>query len=44
MTTSLTQRLRTSELILEILNHDNKDELIALMEEQVIDDTDQVLV
>ena len=43
MTASLTKRLRTSELILEILNHDNKDELIALMEEQLIDDTDQVL-
>ena len=43
MTASLTKRLRTSVLILEILNHDNKDELIALMEEQLIDDTDQVL-
>jgi len=42
MTASLTKRLRTSELILEILNHDNKDELIALMEEQVADDTDKI--
>ena len=41
MNTSLTQERRTSELILEILNHDHKDELIALMEEQVADDTYQ---
>ncbi len=39
MTASLTKRLRTSELILEIMSHDNRDELIKLMNEQLMDDT-----
>ena len=38
MTASITKRLRTSELILEVLNHKHKDELIDLMFEQLEDD------
>ncbi len=37
MRKSLTKRLRNSELILEVLNHDHRDELIDLMFEQVRD-------
>ena len=37
MRNSLTKRLRNSELILEVLNHAHKDELIELMFEQVRD-------
>jgi len=40
MTKSLTQRLRTSELVLEVMNHKYKDELIDLMYQQVQDEND----
>ncbi len=40
MTKSLTQRLRTSELVLEVMNHKHKDELIDLMYQQVQDEND----
>ena len=43
MTKSLTERLRTSELILEIMGHDNRDELITLMEEQLLDDSMEII-
>ena len=43
MTKSLTERLRTSEPILEIMDHDNRDELITLMEEQLLDDSMEII-
>ncbi len=39
MTKSLTKRLRTSELILEVMNHKHKDELIDLMYQQIREDS-----
>ena len=40
--TNRTLEIRTAELIQEINQHDNKDELIQLMFEQVADDTEVV--
>ena len=34
-----TQEIRLAELIREIKNHPNKEELIKLMDEQLVDDT-----
>jgi len=38
MTKSLTKRLRTSEFVLEVMNHKHKDELIDIMYQQVQDE------
>ncbi len=34
-----TQEIRLAELIRDIANHPNKEELIKLMDEQLVDDT-----
>ena len=34
-----TQEIRLAELVRDIQNHPNKEELIKLMDEQVLDDT-----
>ena len=42
MASNRTQDIRTAELIKKINEHDNKEELIQLMFEQVADDTEVV--
>ncbi len=34
-----TQEIRLAELVRDVNNHPNKDELIKLMDEQLVDDT-----
>ena len=40
MNKSLTKRVRTSELILEVMRHKHKDELVDIMYQQIQDDND----